>query len=613
MHKDQKSPETKKVSFAENEEINFNEHVQTNRCKLCGKEIDQNDDLENHMSHFHKNKDKKDIKKLKVRFKEILDERTKNEKWMTTKNTIDRDPNDVDHVLYGELKETSENSERVIAAKEKELANFDDYKAFKEVEEDGQVVLGTRYVLTEKPDGTIKARFVTKGFQEQNPHPSDSPTTSRETVKIFLAIAANEGWQVECSDVRSAFLQSDDIDRELFVQPPPERSKPGMIWKLVKPCYGLNDASRKWFLSFKNTLLHLGMTQSKREICLFYYHKAGKLDGFLIFHVDDVLSSGSDEFKAIMGKLRMKYKFGKIERGSFTYTGLNIHQDASMEITVDQKDFVEKLSAYEYPNYEPSKYLEKDENRLIRKSQGQLSWLSTQTRPDISFDTFHLSTLLNRATQKDGKIANKIIKKVKQETVELKFKKLGNIQDLHLEFFSDASLGNIEEGIQVKSGMGYFICLANSSLDMSPLHWKSCVIDKVTEDVKTAETLALEKALDDSIHISNLITEIYTGDASKNTLPIIANEDSKSLLESIYSTKKVKRKTMRVVISSIQQHLQTKTLTEIHHVTSKDNIADTFTKSGVNTGRILNVLHNSSLLYRNQSYKDNTLPHQANM
>ena len=113
--------------------------------------------------------------------------------------------------------------------------------------------------------------------------------------------------------------------------------------------------------------------------------------------------------------------------------------------------------------------------------------------------------------------------------------------------------------------------MANENLDISPLHWKSCVIDKVAEDVKTAETLALEKALDDAIHISNLITEIYTGEATQNSIPIIANEDSKSLLESIYSTKKVKRKTMRVVISSIQQHLQNKILTDIHHVKSEDN------------------------------------------
>ena len=50
-----------------------------------------------------------------------------------------------------------------------------------------------------------------KGFQEEFDDASDSPASSRETVKVFLAVAANEGWKVECSDIRSAFLQSDTI------------------------------------------------------------------------------------------------------------------------------------------------------------------------------------------------------------------------------------------------------------------------------------------------------------------------------------------------------------------------------------------------------------------
>ena len=262
-----------------------------------------------------------------------------------------------------------------------------------------------------------------------------------------------------------------------------------------------------------------------------------------------------------------------------------------------------KLEINDYPEAEPNQVLPKDSNRMIRKSQGQLSWLATQTRPDLSFDAFQLSTVLNRANFRDGKASNKIIKKAKQEKVELKFCSLGKIKDLHIELFADASLGNVEEGLHTKSAMGYFICLANDALDISPLHWKSCVIDKVAEDIKTAETLALEKALDDAIHISNLITEVYTGEASENTLPIIANEDSNSLLESIYSTKKVKRKTMRVVLSSIQQHLQNKILTKVHHVKSKDNVADVFTKKGVNTERLLKVLKNGSLIiHRNKIY-----------
>ena len=582
-------------------------------CEACDKVFETKRGLRMHLSKSHEALDKternvktvtfdeksylieneekeEDVRKLQLRFKEVTEERDKNEKWRK-----DAAKNDNECVYYAEIKETPENTEEVQKAKLKELENFDKYDAFEEVLFKDQEVLGTRYVLTEKPDKSIKARFVVKGFQEEFDDASDSPTSSRETVKVFLAVAANEGWKVECSDVRSAFLQSDTIDRDVFVEPPPERRKEGFIWKLKKPCYGLDDASRKWFLSFKKTLQNLGMTQSKREYCLFLYHKHEKLEGFLIFHVDDIISAGSENFKGIMEQLRVKYNFGKVEKGNFTFTGLNISQETCSDIKLFQKEFINKLETPEYEAKNPEDYLLCDDNRMLRKTQGQLSWLASQTRPDISFDSFYLSTVLNSAKLRDAKMSKKVIKKVKQEEVNLKFNHLGKHEDLHLEIFSDASLGNVETGMHTKSAMGYFICLANKNLDISPLHWKSCVIDKVAEDIKTAETLALEKALDDAIHFSNLITEIYTGQATKNTMPIIANIDSKSLLESIYSTKKVKRKTMRVVISSLQQQLQKGVLTEIRHCKSKDNTADIFTKKGVNPNRILEVLRKGSL------------------
>ena len=125
---------------------------------------------------------------------------------------------------------------------------------YEEVDLDNQHVLGTRYVLTEKPDGTIKARFVVKGFQETDLKPSDSPTAGRETLKSFLSLASNEKWKLEGSDVRSAFLQSEKLERDVYVEPPEEMKKKGIIWKLSKPLYCLDDSSRQWFFSSSNTL-----------------------------------------------------------------------------------------------------------------------------------------------------------------------------------------------------------------------------------------------------------------------------------------------------------------------------------------------------------------------
>ena len=60
-------------------------------------------------------------------------------------------------------------------------------------------------------------------------------------------------------DIRAAFLQAKKLDREVFVRPPDDIKKEGKIWKLLKPLYGLDDASRKFYLKVKETLQELGL------------------------------------------------------------------------------------------------------------------------------------------------------------------------------------------------------------------------------------------------------------------------------------------------------------------------------------------------------------------
>ena len=172
---------------------------------------------------------------------------------------------------------------------------------------------------------------------------------------------------------------------------------------------------------------------------------------------------------------------------------------------------------------------------------------------------------------------------------------MGNIKDLHLQIFADASLGNLEDNLETKSVMGCFICLANENLETNPLHWKSKIIGKVTPDIKTAETLYLENTIDDAIHLSQMITEIYSGNVNSFQIPMLINEDSKALIDSLYSTKKVKRKTMRVIISCIQQYMKNGTIKDIHHVKSSEQLADVFTKYGVSDHKIVESVSNGNL------------------
>ena len=143
---------------------------------------------------------------------------------------------------------SKQGTPEVKEAKQTEVRNLMDYDVFEEVSDEGQETIGSRWVVTEKEkhDGQklqTKARLVARGFQETLKPQSDSPTVSKESFKILMAISANSDFKLASVDIRAAFLQSRTLDQDVFMQPPADIKKPGIIWKLKKPLYGLDDVS----------------------------------------------------------------------------------------------------------------------------------------------------------------------------------------------------------------------------------------------------------------------------------------------------------------------------------------------------------------------------------
>ena len=102
--------------------------------------------------------------------------------------------------------------------------------------------------------------------------------------------------------------------------PSPEAGAPaGKVWLLNKCVYGLQDASRNFYLAYADALLDYGMEVVKMDPALFVYHKDNstiksevrKLSGILSTHVDDSLATGSPSFKAEVEK-RILQKFTSI-------------------------------------------------------------------------------------------------------------------------------------------------------------------------------------------------------------------------------------------------------------------------------------------------------------
>ena len=220
--------------------------------------------------------------------------------------------------------------------------------------------------------------------------------------------------------------------------------------------------------------------------------------------------------------------------------------------------------------------LETEELRQLRGFAGKILWLSSQTRPDLSFNSLELSVERNRATIQTLKRANKVARKVFQKKSELFFRSVGHKYKLIV--YSDAGFCNLPDG--VSSTEGYIILLSGEN-GSCLLDWASLKIKRKVSSTIEAEVLALKDALNNAIYIGSLISEFEFGDFSVNRVPIDAYIDNKPAEQNIRSTKQVKEKRLRVDICEIQRLLEQKEVNDVLWVSSENQLADGLTKRDV--------------------------------
>ena len=117
------------------------------------------------------------------------------------------------------------------------------------------------------------------------------------------------GWQCNTIDVKAAYLQSNIIEREVYLWPPAEYYN-GKLWKLNKTVYGLCDAARSWYLKVKSELLLLNTNASSLEPALFSWRNNDAFEGIICVYVDDFLWAGTTNFQdTVINKLSDLFLF----------------------------------------------------------------------------------------------------------------------------------------------------------------------------------------------------------------------------------------------------------------------------------------------------------------
>ena len=497
-----------------------------------------------------------------------------------------------DNVILLEVPCKRYHEKDVQEAMMKELQQFKEYDVYEEAEDTGMPCISTRWVVTEKTSTenglkTTKARLVCRGFEESVNEQLDSPTVDKVSIRFFFSVMMANSWKCESLDVKGAFLQSEDLEREVYVKPPTGLSD-GKVWRLRKPMYGLKDAARKWFLTLRNELKKLGCEQSTIDLCMFTYHVEGKLCGMFVTHVDDFLIAGNDIFKKnVIEVIKQTFHISKHELDIFAYVGLEVKQ-TKQSVLITQRKYLSNITPVEIDQSKMKKgrLLSESEITKYRSLLGKLSWMVTQTRPDYKVSVLEASLKTKEPKVEDMKNLNHILAMMNTNPgYSLSIINLGHIDKLTISVYCDAaySMGGVAKE-------GNLIFLTNGAL-CNIISWTSKKVKGTCLHSFDAEMYAVVDAIKEAIFINELITETMK---LKTGLRIIIHCDCDSLRKKLYSDTS-NPKTNRKQINWIRDRLECGDINLFEWIPGTEQIADALTKVKSSTQQKMNLALNNNI------------------
>ena len=231
--------------------------------------------------------------------------------------------------------------------------------------------------ITEKRDGTIKARTVYNGKPTRVYYPdkttTKSPTVSHEAMMLLLCIDAFQNRHVMSLDVPNAFIQTDNpqptdgsdrilmkIEGTLALQLcdiAPAVYKPFLVYEngrpvlyvvVMKAMYGMLVASLLWYKAFRKDLESIGFIFNPYDPCV-ANREVRENQQTIRFHVDDLMSSHvdptvNDEFLKWCNDKYGSYGEVKATKGPVhDYLGMTVDFSEPGIVKIDMIDYVTKM------------------------------------------------------------------------------------------------------------------------------------------------------------------------------------------------------------------------------------------------------------------------------
>ena len=249
------------------------------------------------------------------------------------------------------------SSKEWAAAMEGELSSLEAHKTWTVVElPAGAHTIGSKWVFRRKydADGRVckyKARLVAKGFAQREGEYGETfaPVLYYKTLRVLLALAATDNYELLQMDVPTAFLNA-TIKEEVFMRLPAGLAvsvRENMACRLNKTLYGVKQAPREWNEEFNAAIVALGYTRCASDTCVYVRQSVGGRAIILPVFVDDVfpLCHPSDlaELQVDLHSLMARYAIPTVGEASVVL-GMRVRRDRPKGVlTLDQEVWVSKL------------------------------------------------------------------------------------------------------------------------------------------------------------------------------------------------------------------------------------------------------------------------------
>lgn len=454
----------------------------------------------------------------------------------------------------------------------------------------GQRAIGLKWVFKAKKDqkGNVvkyKARLVAKGYAQREGLDFDevyAPVARLETIRLLLALAAHEGWQVHHMDVKSAFLNG-DLKEEVHVQQPLgyiDNKHKHKVLRLHKALYGLRQAPRAWNAKLDNTLISLGFERSPLEHAVY---KRSKTYTFLLVgvYVDDLIITGSCEKDITEFKTQMQKIFNMSDLGLLSYyLGIEVKQETGV-ITLTQSSYARKIlevssmagcNSCTTPMENRLKLSKKDGSPMVdatnfRSIVGSLRYL-VNTRPDIAYAVGMVSRYMEAPTTQHMAAVKHILRYIKGTIgFGCRYEKQES-EDPKLVIYSDSDLAGDTQDRKSTTGTAVF-------LGTSLISWTSQKQKVVALSSCEAEYIAAATAACQAIWFSRLLGNL-TGVNTKTVKILVDNKSAIALSKNPVHHDHSKHIDIRYHF--IRDCVE-KGAVEVEHISTDEQLADILTKA----------------------------------